>query len=165
MSAVEPPDSHYLSAASGWIDLGLPQEARHELARITPTLRLHPAVLAVEWDLHAHVGDWEAALHVALRLLEVDPSRPEPWIHRAYALHELRRTGEARDALVPALTRFPAVGLIPYNLACYACQMGELDQARAFLRQAITLDGRDTVLARARKDADLIALRPELELL
>ena len=57
---------------------------------------------------------------------------------------------------------FPALGIIPYNLACYACQLGDLEAARSWLRRSITLDGRDTVIARARKDPDLKPLVPEL---
>jgi len=35
------------------------------------------------------------------------------------ALHELKRTQEAFDLLLPAADKFPAPWTIPYNLACY----------------------------------------------
>lgn len=141
----------------------MPEEARGELALLSETARRHPEVLAVEWDLHARGREWDKALEVASQLLAADSSRPAGWINRSYALHELRRTGEARQALLPALPLFPSVGVIPYNLACYACQLGELEEARRWLRQAMQLDGRDTVITRARLDPDLKPLLGELD--
>lgn len=163
MRELLPPDSHYLNAAAGWLGLGLPDEARRELERVSQAGRAHPDCLALEWDLHARAQRWPEALETASRLLECDRSRPGGWISRSYALHELRRTAEARDALLAALPLFPAEGVIPYNLACYACQLGNLDEARSWLRKAMEVDGRDGILARARQDPDLEPLRGELD--
>lgn len=163
MQPLEPPDLHFASAAAGWLELGVVAEARVELDRLSPAARLHPEVLAVDWELCAREGRWSDALETASRLLEVDLDRPVGWINRSYALHELRRTAEAHEALLAALARFPTLGVIPYNLACYACQLGHLDEARGWLRQAFERDGRDAVLERARLDADLAPLHAELD--
>lgn len=163
MSDVQPPDSHFLNAAAGWLELGLPEDARHELERLSPEIRHHPEVLAVEWDLLARTRCWGQALEIASRLIDADRSRAAGWINRSYALHELQRTAEARESLLPALPLFPSVGVIPYNLACYACQLGDLDEARSWLRKAMELEGRETVVERARQDADLRPLRGELD--
>lgn len=162
MRDLEPPDSHFLNAARGWLGLGLPNEAGAELERISPDARHHPAVLTVDWERLAHLRDWNAALSVADRLLAIDNSLPAGWINRSYALHELRRTREARTALLAALPRFPSVGVIPYNLACYACHLGDLPEARNWLRQAMAIEGREVILERARVDSDLDPIRHEL---
>ncbi|MCC6235031.1 MAG: tetratricopeptide repeat protein [Verrucomicrobiales bacterium] len=163
MGELEPPDSHHLRAAVGWLELGLPDEARRELTLLNPALRRHPDVLSLEWSMLARQHSWEQALVVALKLLHCDRTRATGWIHRSFALHELKRTSEAREALLPAVSLFPQDGTIPYNLACYACQLGRLDEARAWLRQAIKLDGRDTVLEQARHDTDLLPMKDELD--
>ncbi|MBX3744116.1 MAG: tetratricopeptide repeat protein [Verrucomicrobiae bacterium] len=162
MRDLEPPDSHFLNAARGWLGLGLPEEARSELNQLSPEAQLHPAVLTVEWERYAHLRDWTAALRIADRLLAIDNSLPAGWINRSYALHELRRTHEARTALLAALPRFPSVGVIHYNLACYACHLGDLPEARTWLRQAMAIEGREVILERARTDADLDPIRHEL---
>ncbi len=162
---LQPPDHFHVTAAGGWLELGLPEEARRELAQLSPDARAHPETLVIEWDLSALERRWHDALGIASRLIEIDRTRPVGWINRSYALHELQRTTEARESLLPALPLFPEMGLIPYNLACYACQLGRLDEARQWLRQAMALDGRDTIIVRARMDPDLHPLRSELDLI
>lgn len=163
MGELDPPDSHHLSAALGWIELGLPAEAHAELARLSPEARHHADVLGVEWDLCAHEARWQEALVVATRLVELDRSRANGWIHRSFALHALRRTDEASAALLPAVALFPGNGVIPYNLACYACQLNRMAEARQWLRLSMAIEGRDLVLRRARLDEDLLPLATELD--
>src|SRR5678816_80218 len=107
MTDLEPPDSHFLDAAQGWLGLGMLDEAHGELARLSPEARAHPDVLNFKWEMRARAGCWDEALAVATQLLEADYDRPTGWINRSYALHELGRTEEAREALLSALARFP----------------------------------------------------------
>jgi hypothetical protein len=51
--------------------------------------------------------------------------------------------------------------MIRYNLACYECQLGELDAAKEYLDQAFTLEPKCRTIAR--EDSDLEALWGELE--
>jgi hypothetical protein len=57
--------------------------------------------------------------------------------HRSFALHELKRTAEAEVLLLPALERFTDEPTIPYNLACYACVLSRVEEARRLLERAI----------------------------
>jgi hypothetical protein len=61
-------------------------------------------------------------------LVKTAPARPDSWIHRSYAQHELKRTEEASDLLLPAAHLFPGHWQIVYNLACYASRLGNLDE-------------------------------------
>ena len=135
MQKLEPPDTHNFSAAIGWLELGLPAEARAELAQITPALQNHPDVLEARWLVAVEEKQWEEGLQIAQALLQQAPKRSSGWLHRAYAL---RRTPDgsvvkAWEALLPAFDRFPKEPIIPYNLACYACQMHQLDTARLWI--------------------------------
>ena len=151
-------DSHRLSAAQGWLELGNPAEARTELAGIAADHQQHPDVLSLRWHIHAHAGDWESAMEAADALIRLDPSRADAWIHRSFALHELKRTRQAFAELRPALERFPEIWTIPYNLACYCAQLGRLADARFYLDQAGRIDA-DAVQESAAKDPDLLPLR------
>jgi hypothetical protein len=77
-------------------------------------------------------------------------------------LHELRRTEEALRNLLEAEPRFPTNSIIPYNLACYACQLGDLTLARRWLRRVIDLKGIGHLRSNALDDPDLAPLWAEI---
>ena len=134
-------DTHHLTAAEGWLALGSFIEAHEELERITPRLRAHPDVLAVRWQVHAAANQWDACLDLATAITKLAPERPFGWIHRSYALHELKRTQAAWDNLLPVAEKFAGEYLIPFNLACYAAQLGNLSEAKAWLERAFQVSG------------------------
>src|SRR5947209_7287044 len=121
-----PADQHHLSAAEGWLDLGDWRSANDELENVTPELRARPEVLALRWRVYSEAGHWELALAVAETLCDLTPGDVNVWIHRSFALHELKRTAEAEAALLPAAERFPKEPTVFYNLACYACVLGRV---------------------------------------
>jgi tetratricopeptide (TPR) repeat protein len=162
---VEPPDSHYLLAAIGWLELGNLQEALVELEGITPRFNRHPEVLDARWQILARQENWHECVETASKIILQAPEKALGWIHRSYALHELKRTLEARDNLLPVVDRFPEEALIRYNLACYECQLARLDEARSWLRKAIKIGGKKDIRAMALQDADLQPLWPEIKLL
>ena len=154
VNALEPPDSHHLRAATGWLELGNAREASGELDRIAPRNYDHPDVLEVRWHLAAHTSQWEACVEIANSMIRLDPVGAEPWIHLSFALHELKRTQEAFDQLLPLVERFPRVWTIPYNLACYCAQLGRLEDGEAWIRKAWTIN-MNAVTASALADPDL----------
>jgi len=151
----EPPDSHYLNAAQGWLGLGDHVEASAELDLIGPALQNRPEVLEARWQVHAKKRKWEECLEVGNALVASAPKQAQSWIHRSFALHELKRTREAFDALQPALEIFPKEWLIQYNLACYCCRLREHDRALRFLEHACKLGDARQIREMALQDADL----------
>ena len=142
---LEPPDSFHFKAAEGWLGLGNPFEANEELEKITPQLRVHPGVLDLRWRIYAEEEKWEACVDIARALIKLAPERPAGWVHLAYALRRAKGGGlqVAWDALLPVAEKFPALTIIPFNLACYAAQLNRLDGARDWLRKAFEI-GRKT---------------------
>lgn len=161
MPNLEPPDNHILDAATGWLMLGNADEARHEFEQLSPTSRQHSDALDFEWRWLAHEERWEEAVEAAQRLIERHPKRVDAWIHRSFALHELRRTREAFDLLLPVVKKFPRELTIPYNLACYTCQLGDLPVARKWLKRAwVILPDREDRMLRLRAALEDEDLRP-----
>ena len=150
-----PADKFHFDAVSGWIGLGDLKSARDELQQISPELQNHPAVLLVQSELLLAEKSWEPLLPLTETLLRQFPEVEFLWIHRSYALHELKRTQEAFDALQPAVNNFPQGWLIRYNLACYCAQLGTLDEARRWLQQAMELSDHREIKAMALDDPDL----------
>jgi len=163
MSHLEYPDRHHLNAAVGWLELGAIEEAEREIARISASNREHSDVLDLRWQIHAEAKNWAAALKTARLHVNTTPASPTPWIHQSYALHELKRTEEALAELLPLADRFPDIGTIPYNLACYTCRLGRLEETRDWLRRAFKLRGKKATLAMALTDPDLEGIRAELK--
>lgn len=152
---LEPPDSIHLIAAEGWLGLGNQIEAFEELERISPRLRVHPDVLEIRWQIYAKEKKWEACVDIARAIAKLAPSHPYGWIHLAYSLHELKRTKEARDVLIPIMDKFPKEYLMRYNLACYSCQLGKLKEAKELLKKARDLAGKKDIRLMALNDPDL----------
>ena len=66
----------------------------------------------------------------------------------------MKRTQEAYDELKPALDTFKNEQLVWCNMACYACVLGNKEEARGLLSKEIELGG-DVVKAQALNDPDL----------
>jgi predicted Zn-dependent protease len=156
-------DTRFLDAATGWLELGNWREANEELESITASMRAHPEVLSVRSDVYAAAGNWPLAIEVARCLSEVLPENPIGFLNHAFGLHELKRTREASEILLPIAGRFPKDHLIRYNLACYTCQLGNLPDAFAWLEQAIALAGKNEIRIMALDDPDLEPLWKQLE--
>jgi predicted Zn-dependent protease len=164
MQPLEPPDTHYLSAAIGWLGLGNQGEAKAELASISAARQNHPDVLEVRWAIYSEAKDWDPALQVARALIQEAPERAAGWIFQAYALRRSRNGGlqQAWDALRPASDRFPRQPIIPFNLACYSCQMHRLEEARFWLARAVQIGGKQDIKPMALAEPDLRALWEEI---
>jgi len=124
------------------LELGDHLEANVELEKISPRLRMHPDVLLLRYEIFAKAKLWEAAFYVAQALVEVEPKEPCGWINQAFALRKMS-SGSAQaawDTLIPAAGKYPKNPIIPYNLACYACQMDRLKDAWDWLKLAISLE-------------------------
>ncbi|MDB6108482.1 MAG: hypothetical protein JWR69_232 [Pedosphaera sp.] len=162
MKPLQPPSTHQVRAAQGWFELGNHREATAELDAIPTALRAHPDVLEVRLSIYAQAQKWEQCVYIAEALVVLAPNRPGGWIHRSHALHGLRRTDEALQALLPAVKKFPNLPTIPYNLACYACQRGNLENARGWLKMAFRLADTRKCKLMALEDSDLKALWAEI---
>ncbi len=164
MKPLEPPDSHHLSAAIGWLELGELAEARAELEQIALQFRSHPHVLVTRYEICAKAGEWNAAAETARALTQLEPDQPGAWISLAYAVRRKPGggTSQARAILVQARRAFPKEQIIAYNLACYECQLGDLHAAKSWLEKACTLGDASRVKLMALEDPDLKPLWPDL---
>ncbi len=155
---LEPPHVHFLNAALGWLELGNPEEAQEEIARIEPMLLAHPQVLEARWQICAALKSWDGAAEIAELLLRIVPESHIGWLHWAYALRRARNGGleKARNALRPAYDLFPNISLIPYNLSCYSAQLGSMEESWEWFQKALGVAENPQELRQmALADADL----------
>lgn len=151
-----PPEKH-LSYALGYLQLGLVSAAREELSAPPPEFLATPPALAVRIEIAMADETWDEVIALAPELIGHDATQERPWIAWAYALRERERITEAQETLLAGarLIRAPSP-LVAYNLACYACLLGELPEARSLLAEVVARDKswRDI----ARDDPDLAPL-------
>ena len=83
-------------------------------------------------------------------------------VHRSYCLHELKRSEEARDNLLRVVDKFPEDPIMRYNLACYECQLGRLEQAKNWLQKAYESGDPKKIRSMALEDPDLKPLWREI---
>jgi len=148
----------------GWLGLGNWQEANEELERITLALRAHPDVLEIRLEIYSRAGKWDMAAEIAGALIQIRPNDPQFWISHAYATRRMPGGGipQAKEILGKAQPLFPKQPLIPYNLACYACQLGGHEEAWKWLEIAFDLGDAKQVKLMALQDPDLEPLRTEI---
>ena len=165
MSKLEPPDSHHLDAAIGWLGLGCAADAREELAKLSPASLNHPDALEIRWLLAVRDQHWNDALELARLELKLAPEDSSGWLHHAYALRRVSHGGLvlAWGALLPAAEKFPEEPVIAFNLSCYACQLQQPDVARTWLKRALKIGGKQPIKKMALADDDLKPLWPEIE--
>ena len=159
-----PPDSHHLEAATGWLGLGLCADARAELKAISPRQQNHPDVLEVRWEIFARENNWSDAAQVAGQLVACAPERASGWLYQAYAVRRAPDGGlpQAREVLQTAAKMFPEEPTVFYNLACYACQLEQIDEAVQWLERAVAIGGKEQIKRMALADDDLKPLWPEI---
>jgi tetratricopeptide (TPR) repeat protein len=160
-----PPDRFYYDAALGWLMLGDTESALAELRRLGPRARGCACVRELEWGIHAERRDWARAAAVAEEIIQLAPEREFGWVHRAYALRRMEGGGleQAWAALRPALDRFPNSSTVAYNLACYAAQLGRLEEAWELFARALKAAERPaSLICMALADADLEPLWPRI---
>ena len=160
---MSPADQRCFLAAHGWLELGDWKSAEQELEELTPKHLTSVDVMDLRWLILAKGERWNDAVEVARKLARLAPDKADSFINLAYALHESKRTEEARDILLPVVTKFPKVWTIPYNLACYDAQLGDLAEARDWLAQAFRLGNAKELKAQAADDPDLAPLWDDSE--
>lgn len=152
-------------AAEGWLELGDHREAALELENIRHKLRLHPDVLEVNWKIFAQTKNWIRCREIGQALIRAVPDRVNGWIDLSFALHELRQTDQAFENLLKVASRFPDHPLVPYNLACYTCQLGRIWEAQQWLAQAMKIGDARKIKAQALEDIDLKPIWNQIEAL
>ena len=115
----------------------------------------------MRWQILASTQQWKEALEIAGKLVQVAPDVPLGWVHRSFSLHELKRTAEARDNLLRVVDRFGKDPIIRYNLACYECQLGRLEEAKTWFQKACEVGEPEKLRAMALNDPDLEPLRQQ----
>ncbi|MDR0533048.1 MAG: hypothetical protein LBH01_03750 [Verrucomicrobiales bacterium] len=145
------------AAALGWLNLGNWQEARGELDSVPAEYREQPLMAGLYLEVLSSGRQWREMQLRASLMAERFPGDVQWLISQAYATRRAESLPKARKVLQAAYERFPQVALVCYNLACYAAQFGELEEAKSYLTEAVGLDAEYKDMAL--QDEDLEPIR------
>ncbi len=135
------PTHRRLEYASGYLTLGLLREAATELSCIQGPEAQSAPVLHLRVDLYHQSEQWPQLAQIAETLAQLVPKKDQGWISWAFALRELNRVEEAREVLLSAeLLHGKTSAVLHYNLACYACLLGDRQEAMRRLIKACAMD-------------------------
>ena len=137
---LEQPDRQHWQAAAGYVELSMFLEADMELDKIDPFNRAAPEVLGMRVAIYRGLEKWELMREIAKRLAEFQPNDIQWAISLAYATRRANSIQAAKQVLLTAERRFPKEPALKYNLACYFCQTGEIQNAKNYLRKAFEID-------------------------
>jgi tetratricopeptide (TPR) repeat protein len=146
-----------LNAAVGYLNLGMPQDAWNELEDIEAKDRARPEFLKVRVEVCRALKPWEMMAEVSNHLRKIEPDDVGHPLNMSYAVRRFKSEAEAADILSLALRRYYDDALVRYNLACYWCVMGRVEEAREMLETAFKKD--KSLRELAETDEDLAALR------
>ena len=148
----------HLQYASGHLELGMFKEAVAELDAIKQADQNLPAVISARVDLHMHAKQWNRVIRFAQELSRLVPADDKGWISHAFALRELERIEEAQAVLLEAEPQLKnECAILHYNLACYACLLGNKAEAKRRLAVALKMD--KAWKQEALEDPDLKAMK------
>ena len=130
----------HVLASSGYLELGMFDDAALVLEEIAPEDKTRNEVLGARVDIYMAAKKWDMAAAVASHLVKIDPQTAGWWISFAYAVRRTESVEEAEAILLRAQAIHPKVAMIEFNLACYASVTGRMEEAKERLRHAIELD-------------------------
>ena len=137
----------HLNAAIGFLELGMLDEAAGELENLSPEVRTISAVLGVRMEIYRSAKNWTLMEVVARELWKRHQDDPVHWNNLAWVVRRKDSIEAAQTILLEALEKFPNDALIKYNHGCYACQLGDMDNAKKFVGDAIKLDSKYKLMA------------------
>ena len=135
------------------------QEANDQLENIDPFSRAAPEILAVRIAVYYGLKKWELMREIAKRLAEFQPNDSQWTISLAYATRRPDSIQAAKEILLNADSKFPKEPDVKYNLACYYCQLGEIEYAKRYLKQCFEIDSTLRLQALDDEDLDLYGIR------
>ena len=149
-----------LTAAQGYIELDMPEDALAELDSLPGGERECEQAMQLRLFILMRSQRWDEALAACARLREIYPEHIAGYIHGAFCLHERGKTAEARDLLLSGPAALEEEATYFYNLACYSAVLGDTETAMDYVKTSFVMDDKFREIARL--DPDLTVLRNRL---
>ena len=160
---MEPEVQKHIEYASGYLDLKMFGDALREadlaLALAPHNLQSLAIKSAILWEQNRLT---EAEPFMA-ELAAMNPRNTGLWINLAYIRRRTQSVEAAAATLQQVFTANPRDALANFNLACYRAVQNRPSEALELLRNALDLDPKLRMLAKAEEDFKSIRALPEFQ--
>lgn len=146
-----------LDAADGYAQLGMWSDGLAELDQLSADEGISAPALSLRLAIYVGLQRWEECALLAQGMVRGGSEAPAAYLLGAYALRRWRSLAEAEAFLRQGEKVLNHDATFHFNLACYACQLGNISEARARLQIAYELD--PALRERAAEEEDLQPLR------
>ncbi len=161
MSTLEPIDiARLVRAADGYLELGMHEDAWAEVAVIPDEFRLSLDVVLIRMEILRTMHRWIEAAALGREALAVHPECGALYLVTSYAVRRSSNVADAKAVLLSGECALQKEAMFFFNVACYECQLENLESAKEWLLQAFALD--DKYRRIACEDPDVEALWPWL---
>jgi predicted Zn-dependent protease len=150
-----------LTYSQGYLELEMYGEAWDVLDELPQAQQMSKTVLSQRLSILMEAKKWNEAVTLGESMSQKYKQDESFFIHTAYALHELKKTQEAKAILLTAPKSIQVNPLYHYNLGCYEAQLGNSEKALEHTKKAIALDKK--FLKIAQTDVDLKSVWPLLK--
>lgn len=131
-------------------------EALAELDRVPSEDRTHEDVEQLRVYILMRARRWPDALAACEALRAEHPELSLGYIHGAFCLHELGRTGEAMELLQQGPASLLREPVYFYNLGCYHAVLGNPEEAQNYLQMSFSMDEKFREIARYDPDLESV---------
>jgi len=149
---MKPEVRKHVEYASGFLDLKMYDDAVREADIALSLVSDLPQAIALKsaalWQAN-RLGEAEP---LVAKLAELNPKDADIWINLAYIRRRTRSVDAAVDTLQHVFDVNPKYALAHYNMACYRAVQQRDSEALELLRNALHLDPKLKVLAKAEPD-------------
>ena len=129
----------HVLASSGYLELGMFDDAAMALEEIAPEDKNRNEVLGARVNLYMAAKKWDMVVAVASHLVKVDPQTPGWWISLASALRRTESIEKAEAILLRAQAIHPEVAMLRSSLPATPASRDALEEAKERLRHASIL--------------------------
>ena len=147
----------FLDELTGYMELGMWDEAAGRLEEMPFEFRMDRRFMKIRLLISEHFGRWDMAEVVAGHLAKTHPDSAFYWIEWGRAARRAISVQRAIEILLDAEKHHPDEATVHYNLGCYACLLGQMDECKERLKRAFELDAALKLVAIDDPDLDALS--------
>jgi hypothetical protein len=140
-------------AAHGYVELGMTDEAFGELEKLPAEVQDRLEVVLVRMEILRQEERWAEGAVLGKSALSHHSACGELYLIAAYAVRRHQGIEQAKAVLLSGESVLAKDAMFHFNIACYECQLGDLESAKVRLETAFALDAKYRRVGR--EDPDL----------